>query len=184
MSRARTAVQTEADGPAVLRFKARIVQQPHAKDTAATVLDIPLAVSKQLRAMDTLEGTINGHAFRAVLEPGASGGLWLRVNKAMQGGANAAAGDTVQLAVLGPEPEPTVPSDLRVELNASPAALLLWTDLTLIGRLDYIRWIDAAKKPETRARRITLTVEQLAEGKRRPCCVNVYDYMLRRVGQD
>jgi uncharacterized protein YdeI (YjbR/CyaY-like superfamily) len=56
----------------------------------------------------------------------------------------------------------------------------VWDDLTF-GRLDWVRWIEAARKPETRARRVQRTVEQLAEGKRRACCVNVYEYMLERI---
>ena len=124
---------------------------------------------------------MNGHPFRAALEPNPSGGHWLRVNEAMRKGAGAAAGDTVKLAILGPEPEPNVPADLRVALTASPEAKTLWKDLTPTGRRDWIRWIESAKKPETRTRRVTRTVEQLSEGKRRPCCVNVYEFMLCRV---
>jgi uncharacterized protein YdeI (YjbR/CyaY-like superfamily) len=99
----------------------------------------------------------------------------------MREGAGADAGDTVKLAILGPEPEPTVPADLRVPLAASRQATTLWKDLTSIGRRDWIRWIESAKTPETRARRVTRTVEQLSSGKRRPCCVNVYEFMLSRV---
>jgi len=131
--------------------------------------------------MTKVEGTMNGHPFRAPLEPNTSGGHWLRVNKAMREGAGADAGDTVKLAILGPEPEPTVPADLRSALKASHEARTLWKALTPMGRLDWIRWIDSAKTPETRARRVMRTVEQLSSGKRRPCCVNVYEFMLRRV---
>src|SRR5512134_3490290 len=102
-------------GPAVIRFQARLVQHPKtAKTSARTLLNVPKVVSKKLRGMTKVEGTINGHPFRAALEPNASGGHWLRVNQAMREGAGADAGDTVKLAILGPEPEPTVPADLRV----------------------------------------------------------------------
>ncbi|MBV8460504.1 MAG: YdeI/OmpD-associated family protein, partial [Candidatus Eremiobacteraeota bacterium] len=56
-------------------------------------------------------------------------------------------------------------------------------DLTRLGRLDWMRWINSAKTPETRARRVRRTVEQLSSGKRRPCCVNFYEFMLHRVGE-
>ncbi|MBV8082030.1 MAG: DUF1905 domain-containing protein [Candidatus Eremiobacteraeota bacterium] len=173
-----------AGGPAVIRFKARLTRHPDvAKNGSLGSLDVPKAVSARLNGMITLEGTINGHPFRAPLEPNASGGHWLRVNDAMRRGAGAKTGDMVALAVLGPEPEPAVPSDLRIAFAASKRATTLWKDLTRIGRLDYIRWIDAAMTPQTRARRVRRTVEQLAEGKRRPCCVNVYEFMLSRVQQ-
>lgn len=124
---------------------------------------------------------MNGHPFRAALEPNTSGGQQLRVNKAMRDGAGADAGDTVKLAILGPEPKPRIPADLRVAFSASREARALWKELTPDGRRDWIRWIDSTKSAQTRARRVTRTVEQLSAGKRRPCCVNVYEFMLRRV---
>src|SRR5437899_2106723 len=119
--------------------------------------------------------------FRAALEPNTSGSHWLHVNKAMREGAGADAGDMVKLVILGPEPEPTAPADLRVALTASHEAKTLWKDLTPIGRRDWIRWIESAKQPETRARRIRRSVEQLSSGKRRPCCMNIYEFMMRRI---
>lgn len=169
-------------GPSVFRFKARIVQESKkAKTGSGALLNIPTAVSKKLGSMTLVEGRINGHAFRAALESDSSGGRSLRVNKAMRKGAAAQAGDAVDLAILGPEPAPVVPSDLRVAFSASAEAKLMWKDLTLDARRIWVRWIEAAKTSETRARRVRRTVEQLAEGKRRPCCVNVYEFMTDRV---
>lgn len=165
------AVRGERSGPSVVRFKARL----------ATLLDIPKAASAKLRGMTRLEGIINGHPFRAPLEPTASGGYVLRVNQAMLRGSKAAIGDTVQLAVLGPEPKPIVPADLRKAFKVSHDAAAFWEGLPSEVHRDWIRWIESPENPETRARRIRRTVDQLAEGKRRPCCVNFYEYMLQRV---
>jgi hypothetical protein len=170
----------------VLRFKARLFRHPKAAvagGSATLLLDVPALVSKKARSsgMTTVEGTINGHPFRATLEPNTSAGHWLPVNKAMRQGADADVGDTVQLAILEPEGEPIMPSDLRVALAASDKAKTLWKDLTPISRTDWIRWVVSARKPETRARRIRRTVEQLSEGKRRPCCVNIYEFMMSRI---
>lgn len=131
--------------------------------------------------MTKVEGTINGHPFRAALESNGSKAPWVSVNKAMLRGAEADVGDTVQLAILGPEPAPTMPSDLRAAIGPSRKAKTLWDDLSDDARRVWIRWIESTKTPETRARRIRRTVDQLAEGKRRPCCVNVYEFMLSRV---
>src|SRR5205814_6554058 len=154
-----------------------------ASSPGTLLLDVPDVVSKKARSsgMTSIEGTINGHPFRATLEPNTSEGHWLHVNKAMREGAGADVGDTVQLAILEPEAEPPVPADLQVALTASGKAKTLWKDLTPIGRTDWIRWIVSAKQPETRALRVTRTVEQLAEGKRRPCCVNIYEFMIARI---
>jgi hypothetical protein len=173
------------DGPSVLRFKARLFRHPKTAKagTATLLLDVPDVVGKKARltGMTTVEGTINGHPFRATLELNTSRGYWLPVNKAMREGADADVGDTVQLAILEPEPEPIMPSDLQVALTASDKAKTLWKALTPIGRTDWIRWVVSARQSETRARRIRRTIEQLSEGKRRPCCVNIYEFMMSHI---
>ncbi len=170
------------DGPSVFRFEAQILQHTDKlKADSWAMLDIPKIISKELRGMAKIEGTINGHPFRAPLEQGTSGEHRLRVNQAMLRGAATQAGDTVKLAILGPEPEPVPPADLQTPLNASHEAKTSWDDLTTMGRRDWIRWINLAKTPETRARRVTRTVDQLAEGKRRACCVNVNEFMMCRI---
>src|SRR6266566_4846436 len=73
----------------------------------------------------------------------------------------------------GEEPEPRVPTDLRKALAATPMARAQWSDLTPIARRDFISWIDSAKQPETRRRRIERACSMLAEGKRRPCCYSI-----------
>jgi hypothetical protein len=176
--------KADGDRPPVLRFEAQLVQHPKtAKTDFQTLLNVPEWVSKKFpsHVSTKVEGTINGHPFRAALEPNTSGSHWLHVNKAMLKGAGADAGDTVKLAILGPEPEPTVPTDLQVALTTSHEAKTLWDDLTTMGRRDWVRWIESAKQPETRTRRVTRTVEQLSLGKRRACCVNVYEFMLCRI---
>lgn len=63
--------------------------------------------------------------------------------------------------------------DLRRVLAAEPEAQARWNDLTPIGRRDFVNWIDSAKKPETRKRRVASVPGRLASGKRRPCCYAV-----------
>jgi hypothetical protein len=60
--------------------------------------------------------------------------------------------------------------DLRTAIEGDPALLSLWQALTPLGRNEFICWVDDAKKPETRQRRIERTREELHEGKKRPCC--------------
>jgi uncharacterized protein YdeI (YjbR/CyaY-like superfamily) len=72
------------------------------------------------------------------------------------------------------EPEATVPADLGKALAAAPKAKAPWKDdLTPIARRDFISWIDSAKQPETRRRRIERACSMLAAGKRRPCCYSI-----------
>ncbi|HYD05228.1 MAG TPA: YdeI/OmpD-associated family protein [Reyranella sp.] len=62
------------------------------------------------------------------------------------------------------------PEDLQAALRSDPALLELWRGLTPLGRNEFICWIEDAKQPKTRQRRIERTCEELREGKRRPCC--------------
>src|SRR5438477_8064782 len=66
-----------------------------------------------------------------------------------------------------------VPTDLHKALAATPMAETQWRDLTPIARRDFISWIDSAKQPETRRRRIERASSMLAAGKRRPCCYSI-----------
>lgn len=63
-----------------------------------------------------------------------------------------------------------LPTDLRDALIANSTALALWEDITPLARNEFICWVEDAKKPQTRERRIRRTQEELEEGLRRPCC--------------
>ena len=60
--------------------------------------------------------------------------------------------------------------NLKGALNANPEALATWGDITPLARNEWICWIESAKKPETRSKRINWGCSSLEEGKRRPCC--------------
>jgi hypothetical protein len=60
--------------------------------------------------------------------------------------------------------------DMQAALKADAAALALWQSLTPLGRNEFICWVEDDKQAKTRTRRIQRTVEELHEGKKRPCC--------------
>lgn len=60
--------------------------------------------------------------------------------------------------------------DLRTAIQADPDALALWQGLTPLGRNEFICWVEDARQPATRQRRIMRTTEEILEGKKRPCC--------------
>ncbi len=74
---------------------------------------------------------------------------------------------------VGEATEPPGPADLQQALAAAPLAEAAWRELTPIARRDFAAWIDSAKQPETRRRRIERACESIAAGKRRPCCYAV-----------
>lgn len=146
-----------------------------------TFLVLPLAASRMLasRGMVSVEGTFNGAAFQATLQPDGKGGHWLKVERALREAAGAKAGDEVSLDItpMTEEPEPIVPPELRRALANAPAgkagapgAREVWGDITPAARRDWIHWMESAKQAETRARRVATAIDMLAKGKRRPCC--------------
>ena len=60
--------------------------------------------------------------------------------------------------------------DLQAAMRSDPAILARWESLTPLGRNEFICWVEDAKQPLTRQRRIRRTGEELLEGKKRPCC--------------
>jgi len=63
-----------------------------------------------------------------------------------------------------------LPADFAEALRAELAILDAWLDITPLARNEWICWVEDAKKAETRAKRIARAQEDLAAGKRRPCC--------------
>jgi uncharacterized protein YdeI (YjbR/CyaY-like superfamily) len=63
-----------------------------------------------------------------------------------------------------------LPTDLRKVLAANAKAKATWDDLTPIARRDFMSWIEGARQPATRKRRVESLPSRLASGKRRPCC--------------
>ncbi len=63
-----------------------------------------------------------------------------------------------------------LPADLCTALNANATAIAAWMDITPLARNEFICWVEDAKQEKTRERRIRRTVEELEEGRRRPCC--------------
>lgn len=63
-----------------------------------------------------------------------------------------------------------MPDDLAHALSVDKEVLSLWQSLTPIGRNEFICWVEDAKQEKTRVKRIGRAVEELLEGKKRPCC--------------
>jgi uncharacterized protein YdeI (YjbR/CyaY-like superfamily) len=60
----------------------------------------------------------------------------------------------------------TVPPDLKRAFRGEKAAQAFFDGLSFTHRKEYVRWIEDAKKEETRAARVAKTIEMLKAGKR------------------
>ena len=162
-----------------VRFSATLLRpKVNGRPVSWTFLTLPKQASAKLpsRGQTTVEGSINGAAFRATLEPDGGGSHWLKVDRKLRQAAGAEAGGvvTLDIAPVAEEPEPKVPADLRKALASDfPGAAKArdaWSDITPAARRDFVHWIVSAKQAATRARRIENACDMLAKGKRRPCC--------------
>lgn len=63
-----------------------------------------------------------------------------------------------------------LPDDLAALLRDDSNANDAWQSLTPLARNEFICWVNSPKQDATRKKRIQRTIEELREGKRRPCC--------------
>jgi uncharacterized protein DUF1905/bacteriocin resistance YdeI/OmpD-like protein len=167
-----TTTSQRADS-ATIRFDAK----PSTIDTSI-VLRLPETASKSLpsRGQVAVHGTINGVEFETVLEPDGTSGHWMRVDDSLQHAAGISAGDSATLDIEAAKdwPEPSVPQDLATALAAAPQKIQdLWNEITTMARWEWVRWINATKNPDTRRRRVDVSISKMKSGKRRPCCFDL-----------
>jgi hypothetical protein len=144
----------------------------------STILRLPEKASEKLpsRGQVAVQGTINGHGFQTVLEPDGDFGHWMRIDRKLQQTAHLSAGDTATLEIesLKAWPEPNVPQDLEAALAAAPQKIQdQWKGITPMARWEWVRWVNATQNPDTRKRRVDVSISKMKSGKRRPCCFNL-----------
>ena len=144
----------------------------------SAVLRLPETASRNLpsRGQVAVHGTINGVAFQTVLEPDGTFGHWMRVDDALRHAARISAGETATLGIEVTKdwPEPAVPPDLAAALAAAPQKIQdQWNEITPMARWEWVRWVNATKNPDTRSRRVDVSISKMTSGKRRPCCFNL-----------
>lgn len=144
----------------------------------STICRLPEKASGKLpsRGQVAVQGTINGHGFQTVLEPDGYFGHWMMIDGKLQQAAALSAGDTATLEIepLKDWPDPKVPPDLETALAAAPQQIQdLWKDITPMARWEWVRWVNATPNPDTRKRRVEVSISKMKSGKRRPCCFNL-----------
>ncbi|HEY1004387.1 MAG TPA: YdeI/OmpD-associated family protein [Streptosporangiaceae bacterium] len=143
-----------------------------------TIVRLPEKASAKLpsRGQVAVQGTIDGHKFQTVLEPDGCSGHWMRIDEKLQRTAAISAGDTAALEIEPARawPEPDVPQDFETALVAAPQKIQdLWNGITPMARWEWVRWVNATKNPDTRRRRVKVSISKMDSGKRRPCCFNL-----------
>lgn len=141
------------------------------------ILPLPAEASAQLpsRGQVAVVGTVDGHDLDIVLEPDGRKGHWIPLGRDLVDNLGKADGDDLafRLSPAASWPEPEVPDDLRVALDAAPDLTGPWSDITPMARWEWVRWVGATKNPDTRARRVEVSIDKLRSGNRRPCCFDL-----------
>jgi hypothetical protein len=113
-----------------------------------------------------ISGSVNGLPIRGSL--GSDGEqFFLLIGAAWRRdcGLDAGAAVEVILSPEGPQSE-QLSADIVEALEAAPEAKAFFDSLATFYRNGYIKWIEGAKRPETRSRRITEMMELLKAGKK------------------
>ena len=120
-----------------------------------------------LRPRHHVSGTVNGHHWRGPLDHDGER-FFLALGPAWRDRNGVVIGARVE-AVLAPEgPQAdNIGADVAAALQAEPEALAFFEGLPTFYRRNFMRWIDGAKRPATRAARIAEAVQMLKDGRRR-----------------
>ena len=113
-----------------------------------------------------ITGAINEHRIRGELHQDGDR-YYYPLGPAFRRDTGIQTGDkvVVTLAPEGPQQD-NMAQDITTALAAQPNALAFFESLPTFYRKNYIRWIDSAKRPETRAAHIAEMVTLLKAGKR------------------
>jgi hypothetical protein len=115
-----------------------------------------------------VKGTINGFPFRSSLMNMGDGHMMV-VNAQLRTGAQCKAGDTVSVLMALDEDERTVdiPGSLKKIIAGDPKAGTFWSKLSFTHQKEYVREIGAAKRPETREKRIAAMMDAFRKNQRK-----------------
>lgn len=138
------------------------------KSGARTLIEIPFDPNQVwgTKQRHYITGSVNGCKVRGPLGLDGSyyflslGAVWLRDNR-LDVGAKV----DVILSPEGPQVE-NMSADIVNALEVNPQAKTFFDSLATFYRRNYIKWIESAKRPETRGKRIDEMISLLNAGQR------------------
>jgi hypothetical protein len=150
------------------KFTAKLVGE--GPKSAWVFLPIPFDVQTVFgtKARVPVTGTLNGVIFRNSLLPNGDGTHSMHVRKELLASAGTQVGQNVKV-ILSLDQAPrtvTVPDGFKPHFSRSAALKQAFAKLSYSHQKELVDWIIAAKKPETRARRVEKTMTLLAAGQK------------------
>jgi hypothetical protein len=116
-----------------------------------------------------VRATFDGYPYQGSAVPLGDGHHALLVLKQIRKAIAKTLGDTVRVTLSRDtaERKMEVPDDLAAALADAPAAAAYFHKLAYSHQREYVRWLEGAKKPETRTRRVQETVLLLTQKRKR-----------------
>src|SRR5690349_8731310 len=132
-------------------------------------VEVPFDVEEKLGSKrPRVKALIEGVPYRGLLVRMGGPNHMLIVLKGVREQIGKTFGDEIQVSVESDTEERVIeiPKDLLKELKKDKEAKAFFDKLSYTHRKEYVRWVEEAKKEETRQNRIIKTIEMLKKGKR------------------
>jgi Bacteriocin-protection, YdeI or OmpD-Associated/Domain of unknown function (DUF1905) len=146
-----------------VNFRTTVVQSGKTATGLQVPDDVVAALGGGRRPPVTV--TLGGHAYRTTIAP-MGGAFWIPLSAEHREAAGVRADQEVDVRVeLDTAPRETpLPDDLAAALDDGARAF--FDGLAPSHRKEWVRWVEEAKKPETRAARVARTAEALSAGQK------------------
>jgi len=152
--------------PNIVQFTAPIIFG----DGGGAWVEVPAKIIEAFGAKGRVpvKATIDGEPYRGSLMKMGRDCHQLGVLKAVRAKIGKGESDKVRVVLERDTEERTVdvPADLQKALNKNKAAKTIFEKFAYSHRKEYVRWIEDAKKAETRAARIEKAIVMISEGKK------------------
>ena len=157
--------------PGLIRYETAIFQARDVPNSSAFV-EFPYSVEELfgVRGRVPVRASFDGVAYSGSLAKIGDGNHLLLIRKEIREALGKQDGDTVSVVIeLDETPrEVQTPADLAAALAGDTIAERNWDALAYSHRREYVRWIDEAKRDETRRQRVARCVERVGQGVKAP----------------
>ena len=152
-----------------IKFSGTIEQN---KDMNAGFVRFPFSTEELFnkKGQVKIKALIDSENYRGSLVNMGMGCHVLGITQEIRKKINKSFGDSVEI-VIEEDTEARnviVPNELKKEFSKSKKAEQFFNSLSYSNRKEYVRWIEEAKKEETKLNRLKMTIEKLLAEKRNP----------------
>lgn len=151
------------------KFKAFIQKHPSLN---AGYIEFPYDVRKEfgVQGQVKVKATFDGYEYRGSLVKMGRHCHWIGITQKIRDVIGKHPGDNITVTIERDMEKRSVvaPADPVRQLKKNENLLHYFKSLSYTYQKEYVQWIEEAKKPETRKRRIDKSLQMLAEQKKEP----------------